>query len=171
MGLIWKRAYKEEWERRHHTLIRDSSILVKWHHFVSMTYECSFQMLWWLHAAHSPDLIREWNALWENPMLQLLSRRAAQGMQKRMKRSALAWDEELRDKEKQLCYRSLLSHAALILELCIVSVLLIAAITIKSVLKPSCSIYILPFSWDCCPTIKQSLSTSVYSVKGDTING
>ena len=49
------------------------------------------------------------------------------GHAKENERSALAWDEELRDKEKQLCDRSLLSHAALILELCIVSVLLIAA--------------------------------------------
>lgn len=93
MGLIWKSAYKEEWERRHQTLIRDSSVLVKWHQFVSGTYECSFQMLWWHHAAHFPDLIRELHALCEHPMLQLLSRRAEQGMQKRKKRSAFSGDE------------------------------------------------------------------------------
>ena len=162
MGLIFENVHtrKEEWGGRHHILIRDSSI--------------DINDLWVLfpYAIHAPDLIRGWNALCGNSMLQLLSRRAAHGMQKRMKRTALAWDEELRDKEKQLCDRSLskLYHAALILELCIVSVLLIAAITIKSVLKPLCTIYILPFSWDCCPTIKQGMSTSVYPVKGDTMN-
>ena len=62
--------------------------------------------------------------------------RVAPGHAKENERSALAWDEELWDNEKQLCDRSLLSHAAFILELCMVSVLLIAAITIKSVLKP-----------------------------------
>ena len=58
------------------------------------------------------------------------------GHAKKMKSSALAWDEELGDKEKQLCCQGLFKflHAALILELCMVSVLLIAAITIKSVL-------------------------------------
>jgi hypothetical protein len=61
-------------------------------------------------------------------MPQRLSRRAAQGMQKRMTRSAFALDEELTNKEKKLRDRSLLSQSALILELWMVLALLIAAI-------------------------------------------
>ena len=94
--------------------------------------------------AHSPDLIQELHALCENPMPQRLSRRAAQGMQKRMTCSAFALDEELTNKEKKLHDQSLLSQSALILELWMVLALLIAAIKKISVLKPSCTIYMLP---------------------------